>query len=162
MSKEGISGTKENPVDNSVEGQKKLKGKESSTDQQPGAVQRTAMGETAEERQHGRQEPDADGSTGLADSEETSEAIRTSPRAETRRGRTAQGKSGQGAMKKRSDPAGEKRFDNYADISPGKKRTARGNSTEDGNPESKDAKAMDDAPKADENFSHFESNNGNF
>ena len=109
-------------VDNSVEGQAKLKGEESGTSWQPGAVQRTPAGQTAEESRHGRQEPEADGASGEADSEETREAIRRSPQAQGRRGRVALGKSGQGAMKDRSDPPVREKPDDYGDISPGTKR----------------------------------------
>ena len=80
------------------------------------------MGQTAEERRAGRQEPDADGATSEADSAETSEAIRKSPQADGRRGPVAVGKSGQGAMKDARDAVEVRKFDNFKDISPRKKR----------------------------------------
>lgn len=162
MSKEGIRGTAENPVDNSFRGQKKLTAELSRTAQQPGAVQRPAMGQTAEEGRNGRQEPDADGSSSLSDSEETAEAIRTSPRAESRRGRTAVGKSGQGAMKNDSDPVTKKKYDSYMDISPAKKELVGKNVTEIRQKAAADANEKTGATGMDENFSHFDSNNGNF
>jgi hypothetical protein len=122
--KEDIPGTKSNPVDNSARGQSELKAKESGTSRQPGSVQSAPQRETAEESRNGRQEPDADGATSLTDSEETTEAILNSPQAHTRHGRTAVGKSGQGAARNKSDPVKVVSFDNYKDISP-KKNTGK-------------------------------------
>ncbi len=109
------------PVDHSAKGQSELKDKEARTSHQPGAVQRNTVKQMIQDNQNGRQELEANGANSFADSGETTDAIRHSPQAKKRNGKTAVGKLGQGAMKAPSGTRYVKVFDNYSDISPREK-----------------------------------------